>query len=112
MTGQRWWRRTHPRRLPDVHKSSASGRGGQAATESAKAFVDDLLRNAAKLAQIAEAGVAAKFCGGKPDGFEDLWFGHGDALSGKQSVGHLFPFGKRKATQAWVAELVAFNSES
>jgi hypothetical protein len=47
---------------------------------------------AAKQAEIAEV------VGGKTDGLEDLWFGHGDALSGKRSFGHLFPFGKRKAT--------------
>src|ERR1041385_3539753 len=46
--------------------------GGQGATQSAKALINDLLRDAAKLAEIAEAGVAAKFFGGKTDGFENL----------------------------------------
>ena len=74
-------------------------------------FRSDLLRDAAELAEIAEAGVAAKFLGGKTDGFEDLWFGHRDALSGRQSFGHVFLV-NGKATQFRVADGVAFNSES
>jgi hypothetical protein len=72
--------------------------GGQGASEPAEALINDLLRDAAQEAQVAEAGVAAKFLGRKTDGFEDLWFRHGDALSSKRSFGHFFPFGKRKAT--------------
>src|SRR5437899_5208681 len=65
--------------------------GGQGASEPAKAFIYDLLRNTAKEAEITEAGVAAKFLGGKTDGLEDLGFGHGYALSSKRSFGHFFP---------------------
>ena len=72
--------------------------GSQGASQAAKAFVNDLLRDSAKQAEIAEAGVAAKFLGGKTDGFEDLWLGHGDARSGRQSFRH-FSLANGKATQ-------------
>jgi len=77
--------------------------GSQGASEPAEALINDLLRDSAKQAEIAEAGVAAKFLGGKTDGLKNLLFGHGDTLSSKRSFGHLFPFGKRKATHLGVS---------
>src|SRR6476646_6870009 len=67
--------------------SSFKSGGGQGASEPAEALINDLLRDAAEQAQVAEAGVAAKFFGGKTDGLENPLFGHGDALCGKLSVG-------------------------
>src|SRR5690242_11588 len=46
--------------------------GGQGAPQPAKTLVNDLLRDTTKKAEVAEAGVAAKFFGGKTDGLEDL----------------------------------------
>jgi hypothetical protein len=73
--------------------------GGQGASEPAEALINDLLRDAAQEAQVAEAGVAAKFLGRKTDGFKDLWFGHGGALSGRRSFGH-FSLVNGKATRS------------
>ena len=70
--------------------------GGQGASEASEALVNDLLGDAAEKAEIAEVGVAAKSFGGKTDGFEDLWFGHGDALSSKRSLGHFFLSAREK----------------
>ena len=81
----------------------------QGASKAAKALVKDLFGDAAQQAEIAQVGVAAKFSGRKTDGFDDLWFRHGDALSGRQSFRHYFPSQNGKATQVEGGGWVAFK---